>query len=152
MAKSKKIKKVKNPIANLPVETYLFYSNLGKAEQKGDFSRFFDRLSEIENHLADCMVFLNQKSALQYSKFIQNTHVVLKAYVPDMAIEGRSQGLSLKKGVVTRAHIHGCFPLPAKNVFYIENPHFDKENYPPFLHTHTEAELFANAKICEDIT
>lgn len=138
VAKTNKTKKQKNSITSLPVETYLFYSKLGKAEQKGDFSRFFERLADIENNLADCMVFLSQKSALQYSDFIQNTHVVLKAYVPDVAIEGRTQGLSLKKGFVTKEHIHGCFPLPRKTVFYIENPHFDKNNYPPFLHTHDE--------------
>lgn len=152
VAKINKIKKEKNSTPNLPVETYLFYSKLGKSEQKGDFSRFFDRLVEIENNLADCMVFLNQKSALQYSRFVQNNHVVLKAYVPDRAIEGRSQGLSLKKGFVTKSHIHGCFPLPAKNVFYIENPHFDKKNYPPFLHAHDECKLLSNTKTCEDVT
>ncbi len=138
MAKQNKTKKEKSSIANLPVETYLFYSKLGKAEQKGDYSRFFEHLADIENNLADCMVFLNQKSALQYSRFVQNTHVVLKAYVPDIAIEGRTQGLSLKKGFVTKAHIHGCFPLPTKELFYVENPHFDKRNYPPFLHHHEE--------------
>lgn len=136
MAKTNKPKKQKFYTANLPVEAYLFYSKLEKAEQKGDFSRFFEHLSDIENNLADCMVFLNQKSALQYSCFVQNTHVVLKAYVPDAAIEGRTQGLSLKKGFITKAHIHGCFPLPAKEPFYIENPHFDPRNYPPFLHEH----------------
>ncbi len=136
--KTKPTKKPKKSTVNLPVETYLFYSKLTKTEQKGDFSRFFDRLIDIEGNLADCMVFLNQKSALQYSRFVQNNHVVLKAYVPDIAIEGRSQGLTLKKGFVTKAHIHGCFPLPAKNLFYVENPHFDKNNSPPFLHAHEE--------------
>jgi len=132
-SKSKKEKKSFFPLV-LPIETYLFYPKLNRAEQKGNFSNFFDRLTNIDQHLENCLLFLNKQNALQYSKFSQTNHVVLKAYVPHTAIQGKIQGLSLKKGVISKTHIHGCFPNFPKGNQYLENPHFDGKNFPPFMH------------------
>lgn len=135
---SKTNEKKLNSTAHLPIETYLFYPKLSKAEQKGDFSRFFDRLKDLDQYLADISIFLNKHHAIQHGQFFQDNHVVLKAFVPHTAIQGKSHGLTLKKGVVTKAHIHGCFPNVKKEASYIKNPHFDEKNISSFMHVHDD--------------
>lgn len=106
------------------VEVLLFYPKLGKSEKKGDFSNFFTRLNTLEKECREPIVFLDLKTALQYSRFMDSDHAILKAYVPHAAIEGRSHGLTLKKGIINKKQIHGCFPGHARGALYVENPHF----------------------------
>lgn len=113
----------KNSLFNL-IEAYLFYPKLNKAESKGNFASFFDKLANLDESIEHCTLFLNAQSAFQYSRFMNKTHVVLKAYIPHVAIEGSSKGLGLKKGYLTKAHIHGCYPGINNGAVYLENPYF----------------------------
>lgn len=137
--KTQTAKKIFHP-SLFPVETYFIYTKLGRAEQKGNFSNFFTKLTNLDEHLMNDLVFLNKQSALQYGRFVQRNHVILKAYVPHVAIEGRIDGLCLKKGFVKASHIHGCFPVPGKSTVYVKNPYFNEQNKPKFLHHHAFSE------------
>lgn len=146
MKKLNKIYKEKRAFSSLgfPIETYLCFPKLKKAEQKGDFSRFFEHLEDgdLDNNLQERTVFLSKQQALQHERFLQKDFVVLKAYLPHTAILGQSNGLVLKKGFLTKGHVHGCYPYLMASNFYVENPHFEKKNHPPFMHVHEEADLF----------
>jgi hypothetical protein len=118
----KKSKKTSNK-STKHIETFLFCPKLGIKKQ-GDTTHFFSNLLNLDDQLAECVVFLNLPNALQYSRFMNREHVVLRAFIEHAAIEGRSHGLVLKKGFLTKHHIHGCFPGWAKGEVYMENPIF----------------------------
>lgn len=126
---------------NNSIEIYMFYPNLGKLEKKGNFNHFFANLNNIDNQLDDCVIFLNLKTAMQYSRFMHTSHVTLKAQVPQTAINGHGHGLTLKKGFLTKQQIEGCFPGWAKGMLYLENPEF---NLSTFVNSH---ELSANQDV-----
>lgn len=109
------------------LEVYLFYQKIDKAQKKSNFEQFFSNLDRIDHDLGEPILFLEADSALQYSRFTDNSHALLKAYVPQIAIEGRSNGLALKKGFLKKAHVHGFFPGWEKGMVYVENPFFDFE-------------------------
>lgn len=108
------------------LEAYLFYHKISKTEKKGNFDEFFAKLNQLDEDLADSIIFLEPDSAWQYSRFIDTSHAILKILLPQTAIEGRSHGLTLKKGFLTKAHVHGCFPGWAKGLLYIKNPYFNE--------------------------
>ena len=114
-------------VAATHLEVYLFYHKISKTEKKGNFDDFFAKLDQLDEDLSDSIIFLEPDSAWQYSRFIDTSHAVLKMYLPQTAIEGRSHGLTLKKGFATKAHVHGCFPGWAKGLIYVKNPHFDED-------------------------
>ncbi len=118
-------KKKKTKIPEL--EVYLLYHKLDKPERKGNFNQFFSRLDNIDSELSDNIVFLDLTTVMQYSRFIDANHAILKASVPHAAIEGRSQGLTLRKGFVKKSHIHGCFPGWSKGMLFIQNPYFGQK-------------------------
>ena len=108
-------------------EIYFFYHSLDKHEKKGNFKEFFNKLDDLDRALANHTIFMELDSVLQYSRFLDANHAVLKAYVPQTAIEGRSDGLVLKKGALKKNNIHGCYPGWAKGSLYIQNPHFENK-------------------------
>jgi hypothetical protein len=109
-----------------PIETFLFCPNLMDLKKPLDPSRFFNSLSKLEEKLSECVVFFNLPSALQYSRFMSDDSVVLRAFVEHTAIEGLGHRLGVKKGALTQDHIHGCFPGWTKGSTYVENPAFKK--------------------------
>jgi len=106
-------------------EVYIFYHNLSKPEKKGDFDEFFAKLDDVKETFENGIIFLETDSVWQYSRFMDTNHAVIKAYVPEHAIEGRSYGLTLKKGFLAKEKIHGCFPGWARGLIYVKNPFFD---------------------------
>ena len=128
-------------VAETHLEAYLFYRKIGKTEKKGNFDEFFAKLNQLDEDLADAIIFLEPDSAWQYSRFIDTSHAILKIYLPQVAIEGRSHGLTLKKGFLTKTHVHGCYPGWAKGLIYIRNPYFDEllmQTYSPIANNYTE--------------
>lgn len=130
MRKLKKTKNAKHRVAVLPpfyLEVFLFYPKVKCPKRAINFARFFEELDELDSHLAESTVFLNQASALQYSRFMSIQHVIFRAYVEQVAIEGHTNGLGVRAGFLNKQHIHGCFPDWAKGELYIENPYFDEK-------------------------
>ena len=109
------------------VDVYLLYPNLSKLEKQGNFTYFFANLMDIDKQLLDCMVFLNLNQALQYSRFFNSNHVILKAYVVEESIASHGHDLTLKQGYLTKEQIHGCFPGWAKGLMYLENHEFTRK-------------------------
>lgn len=142
ITKIKKERKVFSPL-QLPIEIFLFFPKLYKAEQKGDFTLFFTELTEkrLQDQLDESEIFLTKQSAVQFGHFTQRDLVLVRAFLPHTAILGNTHGLTLKKGVITKQHVHGCYPQLSNNNFYLENPYFEGKNYPPFMHRHEELAL-----------
>lgn len=112
------------------IEIYLLYFQLGKIEKKGNFTRFFEKMDSINKYLSenpDCLIFLDLDSALQYSRFMNEYHVILKAYVRETAVQGSNFGLTLKKNSLNKRQIHGCYPDWAKGLLFLENPDFNEK-------------------------
>jgi hypothetical protein len=108
------------------VLAYLYLHPLEKREKKAGLSHLFAKgFEHLDQRIAGQPIFLNEQSALQYSRFMAQDHAILKAYVPEYLIEGHSQSLTLKPGVIQKRHIHGVFPTWDKGRHYIENPYFD---------------------------
>lgn len=106
------------------LEVYLFYPCIdGRRERRGDFRNFFRKLINIDAVLSGQPIFLERQLALRYSKFMGDSHSILKAYVAERAIESSGQSLALKKGFLTKESIHGCYPGWAPDAYFI-NPEF----------------------------
>ena|SRR5579872_6469374 len=124
-----------NNIQNLKqreyVEIFLFCPTSENLKKKNDHAHYFAELIDFEHDLADCTVFLSLLSALHYSDFMNNNHVVFRAYVQHAAIEGLGHGLRLRKGFLTLEQIHGCFLGWTKDTVYINNPDFKASRCKP---------------------
>lgn len=125
----KKTTKCSNKAAN-HIETFLFCPKAGQLKKTTDPDHFFSNLDDLQDNLHECVVFFNLPSAMQYSRFMSNDHVVLRAFVKHTAVEGFENKLGIKKGSLTRHHIHGCFPGWGKGEVYVENPDFNPEPQP----------------------
>ncbi len=112
------------------IEAFLFCSKITPPQKPDSHEFFAAQLTELEEKLADCVVFFNLPSALQYSRFMNHKHVVLRAFVEHTAVEGLGHKLGIKKGSVTKHHIHGYFPGGEKGKTYISNPAFDNNKLP----------------------
>jgi hypothetical protein len=113
------------------VEAFLFCPKITPPQKTDDAEHFFHHIDQhLGNKLDECAIFFNLPSALQYSRFMSDDHVVLRAFVAHTAVEGLGHTLGIKKGAVTKRHIHGCFPGWAKGQVYMENPVFDAEKIP----------------------
>lgn len=108
------------------VLAYLYLDQIEKREKKTNLNFLFTKgMEHIDQRIAGHPIFLNEQNALQYSRFMTQDHVILRAYVPEYLIEGHSQSLTLKKGIVQRRHIQSALPAWDKKQRYVENPYFD---------------------------
>ena len=119
----------KKTVTPMLLETYLLFEKPKTLELGNNINNIFKKLKNIDDHLENCLVFLNQQNALQYSRFTQENAFIVKAYIPHIAIIGKAHGLSLKKGMITHNHIHGLYTNPHKNKRYVVNPHFDEQHF-----------------------
>lgn len=109
------------------VEVFLLYPLL-VSKKRFDIKNFFhSQLNDIDKRLAGQSVFLSQEIASQYNRFTGNHHCILMAYVPDAAIEGRSHGLVLRKGCITRTHVYDCMIMTGHGMQRWLNPEFNEE-------------------------
>lgn len=110
------------------LEIYLYCPIQGEREvRRNDIKRFFEKhLKNIDDLITGCPIFLDQGNALSYSRFMGESHSILKAYVSEMAIEGSYQELYLKPGYLKRELIHGYYPSRHHGQAYIPNPIFDE--------------------------
>jgi len=106
------------------VEVYLVVPHLGRPARKGDFQGLMGRIKRLASELHRVPVFLSKDTALDYARFLDDNHGILRSFVPDSAIEGRSQELGLKKGFINHCHIHGCFITRGEQHLYLKNPEF----------------------------
>ena len=108
------------------LEIFLVY-DVGNNARRIDFNDFFDKsMPDISTHIAIKPIFFSKEKALDYMTFMDVHHCILRAYVPESAIEGYFDELCLKKDRLTHEQIHGCFPHHAKGKIYIENIDFNQ--------------------------
>ena len=121
----KKQDKLKSSADTLAV--YLFHPYAAKRKVNPNIDQFFAK--ELEGVIANSQghpVFFNIDNAVQYGKFISNHYIILKAYVPETAIVGKSQALFLKNNALSKKHVHGCYPGWGKGQVYYRNPSYYK--------------------------
>lgn len=124
-ASLKKQDKVKFSANTLAV--YLFHPFPTKRKINTDINQFF--VKDLDSVIASTQshpVFFNIDSAVQYGRFVSNHYVILKAYLPETAIVGKSQALYFKKNSVSKKHVHGCYPCWGKGQVYYRNPNYYK--------------------------
>lgn len=106
---------------------YLFYPCKTKRQINKNVEKFFTK--DIDSIIANCIsqpVFFSIENAIQYGRFMSNNYFVLKAYVPETAIVGKSQALYLKNNSLTKLQVHGCYPDWGRGKIYYRNPNFYK--------------------------
>lgn len=109
------------------VEVFLLYPMLVD-KRKFDIKNFFhSEFNDLDKRLAGQPVFLSQEIASQYNRFTGNHHCILKVYVLDAAIEGRSHGLVLRKGYMARPNIYDCMVMTGHGMQRWLNPEFNEE-------------------------
>ena len=108
---------------------YLFQPCMTKRKITDDLDKFFTK--DMDAIIASCLkqpVFLNIDSAIQYGRFISNHYVLIKAYVSETAIIGKSHALYLKNNSLNKAQIHGCYPSWVSGQVYFRNPRYYKSS------------------------
>ena len=113
-----------NNKTSVPLETFLFCPEISYPKKCSNHGPFFSQFQGIEDKSIHCVVFFNLTNALQYSRFIGQEHVVLRAFVHHTAVESLGHELGVKPGAINKHQIHGCFPSWGKGKVYIENPLF----------------------------
>lgn len=112
------------------IEVFLIYTAYHQ-RRRSDFNQFFENpLLDLTFHILDKPIFLQEEKALQYMQFVGGDHCIFHAYIPESAIEGHFDELQIKKEVLDKSHIHGCYPCYAKGEEYILNNSFDKSLLP----------------------
>ncbi|MBY0545487.1 MAG: hypothetical protein K2Q14_08085 [Gammaproteobacteria bacterium] len=86
---------------------------------------FDDQINYIIKHICQKPVFLDKENALGYMRFVGIARCILHVYVPESAIEGQFDGLSIKEDSLDANQIHGCFLYYGKTKEYLANPGFD---------------------------
>ena len=106
------------------MEVFLVVPHLGRRVRGGDVRALAGKLKRFVAELDNPTVFLSKVQALDHARFLHENHGILRAFVPDYVIEGRSQELGLKKGSINHCHIHGCFTKQDERYLYLKNPDF----------------------------
>jgi hypothetical protein len=83
-------------------------------------------VANINQFNMDYPIFLNQQSAVQYGRALGSVVLIVKAYVPGLAVVGCSSGLILKKGYLNQSNIANGFVIRNGEALYLDNFHFDK--------------------------
>ena len=108
------------------VEVYLICNQLKKRWLKNSIPVFFQKgLENIQGAVLKEPVFFNEEQAMHYIRFKDKSYSILKAYVPESAIEASSDVTMVKENMLYPQFIHGCYPGWLKTHEYFENPHFD---------------------------
>lgn len=121
---NKKLDKTKS---NKVMPVYLFYPCKTKRQITKDVDKMLTK--DIDTIITSCLsqpIFFSVDHAIQYGRFMSNNYFVLKAYVPETAIVGKSQALFLKNNSLTKLQVHGCYPDWGKGKIYYRNPNFYK--------------------------
>ncbi len=118
--------------AKFNIAVYIFWPVFFKRGKKDRQLKnlFNPEIFDIKRAVNNQTIFLNQQTALQYGRFMDEHHVILKVYVPESTIQGNGQVLTLKPGVLQLDRIQGCFPGWQKEPTYFANPSFNVAHLP----------------------
>ncbi|MGE3919796.1 MAG: hypothetical protein AB7F64_02425 [Gammaproteobacteria bacterium] len=120
--------KISSNSNNSLIEVFLYYPWEKQPEKNTVLNDFFiqelDKIISTSSHLP---IFLDQSLALWYSRFMGESHAIIKAYVAEQAIQGHNQEeLALQEGTLDKTSIHGFFPSDKKGETYLQNPLFNQ--------------------------
>ncbi|NNM59809.1 MAG: hypothetical protein HKM04_08345 [Legionellales bacterium] len=108
------------------LEVFLVY-DLGQKYSRLEIDGIFSLpMDLIFYNISKIPLFFDRDSLVHYMRFIDAQYCILKAYVPDSAIEGHFEGLFLKKNQLSMKQIHGCLIDCEKEAAYLLNPAFDE--------------------------
>lgn len=109
------------------IEVYLVYSQLTRRKKPLDLTVLFaQKRDNIDLGIDHRLIFTEESKALHYARFLHESDALLKAYLPETAIEGGYEQLLVKKGVIKKQHIHGGYPGIHKGIHYTYNLDFDQ--------------------------
>lgn len=113
--------------SNRYIELYLICDVGQKVTSSRAKLLFNTEIDHIIQHACQKPVFLDKENALGYMRFVGIARGILRVYVPESAVEGYFEGLSLKDGYLSDKQIHGCFLNYGKNKEYLANPKFNQD-------------------------
>ncbi len=127
---SEKFKQQLIPVSNkiAILEVFLFFpaTLADKRNQRLVHEHLFNHdFDSIANKIGSTPVFLDQSTALQYSRYLGEPHAILRAYVQDSAVAGINEELYLKSGYLSLRNIHGLLLPAEKGISYVVNPSFN---------------------------
>lgn len=109
------------------LEVYLIYSQLTRRKKPLDLPALFARKRDtIDLGVDHRLVFIEEDKALHYAHFLHETDALFRSFLPETAIEGDYEQLSLKKGIVKKYHVQGAYQNDGHRRRYYENPFFDQ--------------------------
>lgn len=90
------------------------------------FKQFFcAEKTFLDAELTGHPLFLDLKNALDYCRFLPETHGIVKLYVSSGEVVGCGGKLRLKPRCITNTNIHGFISAQARD-FYMKNPFFEQ--------------------------
>lgn len=120
---------IKKDSGNAKVLTiFLFSPYTAKNKGVNDFSHFFSKdLDDVIAKSQELPLFFNLDNALEHGRFLSNHFLLLKVLIPETAIVGQSHALYLKKNVLSKYLVHGCYPSWGNGQIYYRNPAFNSK-------------------------
>lgn len=117
------------------VTAYLVLKNTRTDYLKTLGELFTAQHTGFDRHVASHPLFFKLDEAKQYLNFLADNPIILKAVVPQTAVEGRFETLHVKPQQLNLKHICGAYALDDANHFVI-NPKFDSSVL-PFVKAYT---------------
>jgi len=85
---------------------------------------FTETHASLDYHVASNPLFFKLEEAIQYLHFMGDNQIILKAIIPQMAVEGRFETLHVRTELLKVKHIYGGYTSIEANHFVL-NPCFD---------------------------
>ncbi len=105
------------------IDAYLIVPRLTRSDQKYDFKQFFLKgLEKIDKKIIHSHLFIDKCQAIQYAKCVSSKGGILHARIPESAVIGHHDKLSLRPQVIHREHVLGLYLSHGNNDDYVLNP------------------------------
>ena len=102
---------------------YMLYDVGGTKWQRHVSRRFFaQNFMMIRSHLLFQPIFSHPKDALAYARSLGSKFLIVEALVPQTAVRGNHESLSLKSDDLSKEQLQGLYPSWHCGRGYIENP------------------------------
>lgn len=111
------------------VTAYLVLKNTNRDYLETLANLFTTQHTVFESHVTSHPLFFKLDEAKQYLNFLGDNPIILKAVVPQTAVEGRFETLHVKPQQLSLRHIYGGYTSEEANHFVV-NPRFDASMLP----------------------
>ena len=109
---------------------YILYPYTLRDLKASHLKHFFEQtFLNIDNKIKQQPIFFELTKALRCSRYMAGQHIIIKALIPENAIEANAEQLQLRSGVVRRSMLAGVYHPCANEAGYVINRHFNYSLY-----------------------